>query len=157
MAIVVKSKKRCGFNPWLEKNTLEKMSTHSFQCICLGNPWETCQVTHSSHDTQTNVTGRTQHTQSCKRETLQRNKGHWQYGGGGLVAKKVKVKSLSLVQLFGTPWTVVSQAPLSMGFSRQYYWSGLPFPSPGDLPNPEIKPRCPTLQTLYQLSHERSP
>ena len=44
------------------------------------------------------------------------------------------------------PWTVAHQALLSMGFSRQEYWSGLPFPSPGDLPNPGIKPRSPTLQ-----------
>ena len=50
------------------------------------------------------------------------------------------------VRLFVTPWTVANQAPLSMGFSRQEYWSGLPFPSPGDLPNPEIEPRCPTSQ-----------
>ena len=56
------------------------------------------------------------------------------------------MKSLSHVQLFATPWTVAHQAPLSMGFSRQEYWSGLPFPSPGDLPNPGIKPRCPSLQ-----------
>ena len=46
---------------------------------------------------------------------------------------------LSHVQLFVTPWTVAHQAPLSVGFSRQEYWSGLPFPSPGDLPNPGIK------------------
>ena len=45
-----------------------------------------------------------------------------------------------------TPWTVAYQASLSMGFSRQEYWSGLPFPSPGDLPDPGIKPRSPTLQ-----------
>ena len=45
-----------------------------------------------------------------------------------------------------TPWTVACQAPLSMGFSRQEYWSGLPFPSPGDLLNPGIKPGSPTLQ-----------
>ena len=45
------------------------------------------------------------------------------------------------------PWTVVHQTPLSMGFSRQEYWSGLPFPSAGDLPNPGIKPRSPTMQT----------
>ena len=44
------------------------------------------------------------------------------------------------------PWTVAHQASLSMGFSRQEYWSGLPFPSPGNLPNPGIKPRSPTLQ-----------
>ena len=43
-----------------------------------------------------------------------------------------EVKSLSRVQLFATPWTVARQAPLSMGFSRQEYWSGLPFPSPGE-------------------------
>ena len=56
------------------------------------------------------------------------------------------VQSLSHVQLFVTPWTVALQAPLSMEFSRQEYWSGLSFPSPGDLPNPGIKPRSPALQ-----------
>jgi len=45
-----------------------------------------------------------------------------------------------------TPWTAAHQAPLSMGFSRQGYWSGLPFPSLGDLPNPGIKPGSPALQ-----------
>ena len=59
---------------------------------------------------------------------------------------KVKVKSLSCVRLFATPWTVAHRASLSMGFSRQEYWSGLPFPSPGDLPNPGIEPRSPTLE-----------
>ena len=58
----------------------------------------------------------------------------------------MKVKLLSRVRLFATLWTVAHQAPLSMGFSRQEYWSGLPFPSPGDLPNLGIKPRSPTLQ-----------
>ena len=58
----------------------------------------------------------------------------------------MKVKSLSHVQLFAIPWTVVYQASLSMGFSRQEYWSGLPFPSPGDLPDPGIEPRSPALQ-----------
>ena len=47
---------------------------------------------------------------------------------------------LSQVQLFATPWTVAHQAPPSIGFPRQEYWSGFPFPSPGDLPNPEIEP-----------------
>ena len=56
------------------------------------------------------------------------------------------MKSLSRVQLFATPWTVAYQAPPSMGFPRQEYWSGLPFPSPGDLPNPGIKPGSPTFQ-----------
>ena len=49
------------------------------------------------------------------------------------------MKSLSRVRLFATPWTVAYQAPPSMGFSRQEYWSGLPFPSPGDLPDPGIE------------------
>ena len=49
-------------------------------------------------------------------------------------------------QLFVTQWTVACQAPLSMEFSRQEYWSGLPFPSQGDLPDPGIKPRSPTMQ-----------
>ena len=53
---------------------------------------------------------------------------------------KVKVKSLSSVQHFATPWTVAHQAPLSMGLPRQEYWSRLPFPSPGDPPDPGIEP-----------------
>ena len=52
----------------------------------------------------------------------------------------------SRVRLFATPWTVARQAPLSMGFSRQEYWSGLPCPPPGDLPNPGIKPASLVLQ-----------
>ena len=59
-----------------------------------------------------------------------------------------------------TPWTVACQAPLSMGFSRQEYWSGLPFPSPGDLSHPGIEPRSPTLHAdffFYQFSYKGSP
>ena len=58
----------------------------------------------------------------------------------------VKVKLLSRVRLFETPWTVAYQAPPSMGLSRQEYWSGLLFLSPGDLPDPGIKPRSPAFQ-----------
>ena len=54
-------------------------------------------------------------------------------------------QSLSLIGLVVSPWTVAHQASLSMGFSRQEYWSGLPFPSPGDLPNPETEPAPPAL------------
>ena len=60
--------------------------------------------------------------------------------GGGLVTK--------LCPTLATPWTVACQALLSMVFSRQEYWSGLPFPSPGDLPDPEIEPRSPALQAV---------
>ena len=59
---------------------------------------------------------------------------------------KVKVKLLSCVGLFATPWPVAYQASRSMGFSRQKYWSGLPFASPGDLPDPRIEPGFPTLE-----------
>ena len=57
----------------------------------------------------------------------------------------VKVELLSHVRLFATPWTVAHQAPPSMEFSRQEYWSGLPFPSPEDLPDPWIESRSPAL------------
>ena len=56
------------------------------------------------------------------------------------------MKSLSRVRLFATPWTVAYQASPSMGFSRQGYWSGVPFPSPGELPDPGIKPGSPALE-----------
>ena len=59
-------------------------------------------------------------------------------GDGGLATNSC--------QTLATPWTAACQASLSMGFSRQEYWSGLPFPSPGDLPDPGIEPRCPALQ-----------
>ena len=64
----------------------------------------------------------------------------------------MKVKSLSRVSLFVTPWTIAYQTPPSMEFSRQEYWSGLPFPSPEDLPNPGIEPGSPTLQADALLS-----
>ena len=67
----------------------------------------------------------------------------------------------SRARLFATLWTVAHQAPLSMGFSRQGYWSGLPFPSPGDLPDPGIEstsPATPALQVdSLLLSHWMSP
>ena len=67
-----------------------------------------------------------------------------------------EVKSLSRVRLFVTPWTITYQAPLSVGFSRQEYWSGLLFPweDPGDLPNPGIKPRSPAGRRFRALWSE---
>ena len=55
-------------------------------------------------------------------------------------------------QLFATPWAAAHQVPLSMGFPRQGYWRGLPFPSPGDLPDPGIEPRSPALQAYSLLT-----
>ena len=57
-------------------------------------------------------------------------------------------QSLSLVQLFATPWTIARQAPLSLAFPRQEYWNGLPFSSPGDLPDSGIEPLSPVSPTL---------
>ena len=65
---------------------------------------------------------------------------------------------LNHVRLSATPWTVTCQAALSMRFPRQGYWSGLPFPSPRDLPDPGLELEFPALQAiLYQLSHKGSP
>ena len=72
------------------------------------------------------------------------------FTSAGAAAAAVQV--LSCVRLFVTPWTVAYQAPPSMGFSRQECWSGLPFPSPGDLPNPGIEPGSPALQADALLS-----
>ena len=63
-----------------------------------------------------------------------------------LILNIVVALSLSCLDYFATPWAVAHQAPLSMGFPRQEYWTGLPCPSPEDLPNPGIKPRSPELQ-----------
>ena len=71
------------------------------------------------------------------------------------VVKECVCLSLSHVQLFATPWKVAHQAPLSVEFSRQEYWSGLPFPSPGDLSNPGIKPGSPSLQAVSMREHSR--
>jgi len=60
--------------------------------------------------------------------------------------QSVRVKSLSCVQLFASPWTVAGQAPPSMEFSRQEHWSGLPLPFPGDLPDTGIEPESPAPQ-----------
>ena len=60
--------------------------------------------------------------------------------------KNTKCQSPSRARLSASPWTAAHQAPLSMRFSRQGYWTGLPFPSPGDRPNPGIKPGSPALQ-----------
>ena len=70
----------------------------------------------------------------------------------GSLKKQDQVKSLSRVQLFATAWTVAYHAPPSMGFSRQEYWSGLPFPSPEDVPDPGIEPGSPALQADALLS-----
>ena len=59
------------------------------------------------------------------------------------------VQLLSRIQLFVTPCTIAHQGPLSMGFSKQEYWSGLPFPSPGDLPDPGIEPMSPALASRF--------
>ena len=79
---------------------------------------------------------------------------YWDHEG----VKWSEEKSLSHVWLFATPWTVTHQASQSIGFSRHEYWIRLPFPSPGDLPNPGIEPGFPYCrQTLYHSSYQGSP
>ena len=75
-----------------------------------------------------------------------------------LICCSFVVQSQSHALLFATPWTVAHQAPLSMGFSQQEFWSGLPFPSPGNLPDPGIKPMFPALAgRSVLLSYQGSP
>ena len=66
--------------------------------------------------------------------------------GSVVLSWEMKMKVFSVMSDSAAPWTVALQAPLSMRFSRQEYWSGLPFPPAGDLPNPEIEPGSPALQ-----------
>ena len=68
-----------------------------------------------------------------------------------------EVKSLSRIQLFVTPWSVAQQAPLSMGFFRQEYWSGLPFPPSGDLPDPGVEPAFPVSPSVQEDSLPAEP
>ena len=82
----------------------------------------------------------------CKSWSESGQEHWWLRAGQDGFTKQSEWKSLSHVWLFATPWTVAYQVPPSMGFSRQEYWSGLPFPSPGDLTDPGIKPGSPAFQ-----------
>ena len=87
------------------------------------------------------------HSQWGCKVSMQR---YFRIGGGGLLPKSCRTLE--------TPWTGAWQVPLSMGFPRQEYWSGLPFPSPGDLPYPGIEPMSPALQVdSLLLSCQKSP
>ena len=107
------------------------------------------------------------HASCIKTFNLNNEKGHWQWATNRQcnveftpnahyllifltpLLWKRKFESLSCVRLFAIPWTVVCQAPLPMEFSRQEYWGGLPFPPPGDLTNPGIKPVSPALASGF--------
>ena len=111
--------KRWGFNPWVRKI-----------------PWRRSVATHST------ILGWRTHEQRSLA-------GYSPWGCQGLDTAELlsmKVKVISHVWLFVTPWTVAHQVPPSVGFSTQENWSGLPFPSPGDLSDPGIKPRSPAWQ-----------
>ena len=142
---------------------LNSPTRDQIQIPCVGNQilshWTTREVPH------TTLNGRTRikltwfpslssfslcqlHPQGWE---LSKGKELWDYKLPAWV-KWSEVKLLSCVRLFATPWTLAYQVPSSMGFSRQEYWSGLLFPSPGDLPDPGIKPGSPALQTDALLS-----
>ena len=87
-------------------------------------------------------------------ETYVQIHSNWVISHGPAVEVSKRAKLLSCVQLFVTPWTIAHQAPLSMEFSRPEYWSGLPFPSPGDPADPEIEPGSPVLQADSLLSEK---
>ena len=78
-----------------------------------------------------------------------KERGRQEYTGRWGLTYTLGVCSLSCVQLFETPWTVAGQALLPMEFSRQEYWSGLPFPTPGNLPDAGIKPVSPALACRF--------
>ena len=136
-----------GCSPWgcEESDTTDRLHFH-FSLSCIGegngNPLQ-CSCLENPRDSRarwTAICGVAQSRRQLKRlsssssnPALNCSCFHWLQSGK-------KVKSLSCVQLFVAPWTVSHQASLSMGFSRQEYWSRLLFPSPGDLPNPGIKP-----------------
>ena len=77
--------------------------------------------------------------------------------GKNKMGTRIRTCMLHSVLLFANPWTVARQAPLSMGFFRQKYWNGLPFPSTGDLPDPGIKPKSPVSPVLQADSLHTEP
>jgi len=118
---------------WLANTQWDKF----FLCpvVSLSVPYRWVHLDHSSVNPLAQLY-LTDHFQATQFKTATSNSG----------SRKVKVKLLSRVRLFATPWTVAHQAPPSMGFSKQENWSGVPFPSPGDPPNPGFEPGSPALQ-----------
>ena len=115
------------------------------QYSCLGGTWRAAWGRRGvRHDLRT----RQQQQQLLPHHPTTTERGFTRQGGHGWGLLSRLVASSS----FATPWTVARQDPLSVGFPRQEYWSGLPFPSPGDLPDPGIKSRIPTLQADSLLS-----
>ena len=116
------------------------------QCSCLENPRDGGAWWAAVYGVAQSQTGLKWHSSSRGFLQVPLLRFPDREGGNLKDTLKVKVKSFSCVRLFATPWTVTHQAPPSMGFSKQEYWSGLPFPSPGDLPHPGIEPRSPSFQ-----------
>ena len=117
--------------PGLGKSPGEE-NDNPLEYFCLGNPMNRGAWQATVHGLTTGQTSSGQERNSCCPSLP--------------IPQKSKCQLLSCVRLFATPWTVAHQAPPFLEFSRQEYWSGLPFPSPGDLPDPGIKSRSPVLQ-----------
>ena len=133
-------------------------SHHDLGFPCLCSVWRVCSISHWLLRTMGACSGQSRpHVALCGGIILPHyvsdfyiTKFRSLFPCGGLVAK--------LSDSFVTSWTVVHKAPLSTGFPRQEYWSGLPFPSPGDIPDPGIEPQvsCISWQSLHRLNHQGS-
>ena len=107
----------------------ERMCIRSLEALCLERKWACLNLFSGAQDSVLSL--------SCF---------HYPAASGTQLLSEWSEWSHSVVSDSATPWTVAHQAPPSVGFARQEYWSGLPFPSPGDLPDPGIEPRSPALQ-----------
>ena len=123
------------------KNVNPRGSTH-LSCVCTGCRAVCADNTCYAGEWAVELKSGYLPASQSRRESVQRTHLH---ANTHMLVHACVLSRLSCVTLCATPWTVMHQAPWSMGFSRQEYWSGLPFPPPGDLPNPGIEPMSPAL------------
>ena len=143
--------KKLGFNPWVGKIPWRRAwqptpvflsgESHGQRSLA-GYGSQGCKESDTTEVINTHTHSHTHTLSLSLTHTHTHTPSGWNYLSKEMI---MIVKLLSRVQLFATPWTVANPAPPSMGFSRQEYWSGLPFPSPGDLPDPGIEPESPAL------------
>ena len=150
------SSRRCGSVPGLERFPGEGNGNPIQSFSCLGNPMDRGAWRATVHGVAKSWTGLGTHTlkiqwakqipQNHPNEELQNFNLVW--SANTVVVHCTHSRVRSHVWLFAKPWAVAHQAPLSMQFSQQEYWSGLPFPTPGDIPDPKIEPKSPVSSAL---------